>query len=114
LSHARSALAAVTNIAWLEEYDPRLLERPLKCLKRACPRIGSAALDITVGDRPTSRLGPGMAIIKAAGRPVAPSGHKKKPYQFAGAHLAGCARRLFGPDVATALRQWGTDRHHFT
>src|SRR5262245_17315937 len=23
------ALAAVTNIAWLEEYDPRLLERPL-------------------------------------------------------------------------------------
>ena len=28
------ALAAVTNIAWLEEYDPRLLERPLKCLKR--------------------------------------------------------------------------------
>ena len=22
------------------------LERPLKCLKRACPRIGSAALDI--------------------------------------------------------------------
>src|SRR5262249_24206907 len=40
------ALAAVTNIAWLEEYDPRLLERPLKCLKRACPRIGSPALDI--------------------------------------------------------------------
>jgi hypothetical protein len=40
------ALAAVTNIAWLEEYDPRLLERPLKCLERACPRIGSAALDI--------------------------------------------------------------------
>jgi hypothetical protein len=26
--------------------DPRVLERPLKCLKRACPRIGSAALDI--------------------------------------------------------------------
>ena len=44
LSHARSALAAVTNIAWLEEYDPRLLERPLKCLKRACPRIGGANL----------------------------------------------------------------------
>src|SRR5262249_21612025 len=40
------ALAAVTNIAWLEEYDPRLLERPLKCLKRACPRIGSPALNI--------------------------------------------------------------------
>jgi hypothetical protein len=40
------ALAAVTNIAWLEEYDPRLLERPLKCLKRACPQIGSPALDI--------------------------------------------------------------------
>jgi len=40
------ALAAVANIAWLEEYDPRLLERPLKCLKRACPRIGSPALDI--------------------------------------------------------------------
>jgi hypothetical protein len=22
--------------------------------------------------------------------------------------------RLFGPDVATALRQWSADRHHFT
>src|SRR5262245_13195927 len=32
-------LATVTNIAWLEEYDPRLLERPLHCLKRACPRF---------------------------------------------------------------------------
>jgi len=31
------ALAAVTNIAWLEEYDPRLLERPLKCLERVLP-----------------------------------------------------------------------------
>ena len=33
------ALAAVTNIAWLEEYDPRLLERPLKCIVvLACAR----------------------------------------------------------------------------
>jgi len=28
-------------------------------------------------DRPTNRLGSGIAIINAAGRPVAPSGHKK-------------------------------------
>jgi hypothetical protein len=45
------ALAAVTNIAWLEEYDPHRLERPLKCLKRACPRIGSPALDIDLQPR---------------------------------------------------------------
>src|SRR5215467_1314148 len=82
-------------------------------LKMSAARLRTSTGILSVIVRPAAYVLE-WRLSMAAGRPVAPSGHKKKPHQFAGAHLAGCARRLFGPDVATALRQWGADRHHFT